>query len=104
MEKAAKAKRKQELAAAALKRKQESIENKLRRKLAALEKTALGATATSDASKAGKSGKRSASICYLCRKKFKSEAMLLRHNAESALHKENLRKKAAAEAQTEHSN
>ena len=86
-----------------MQRKQASIEAKLRAKLAALEKNVLRkttATTTTTTSSSSSSAASAATkhICYLCRKKFKTPEMLLRHNAESVLHKENLRKKLAAAA------
>ena len=83
-------------------RKQRAIEDKLRAKLAAIGGS-LGSVAGATTSAVADNGKgkgkgTGGAICYLCRKKFKSEAMLLRHNAESALHKENLRKKKLAKS------
>ncbi len=80
---------------AALKKQEEAIQARLRQKLAALE-TAAVAAAARQPTRAAVTGAAAAPappqhVCYLCRKKFKTEAMLLLHNAESQLHKDNLR-------------
>ena len=91
MKKQEKLERAKQKAAEVLLRKQ----GKLMKKLATLQAGGLLAP-TSSGTSSPQDGAAPKSVCYLCRKKFKSQALLQRHVAESKLHMENLAKKQQA--------